>query len=72
MKKRRVDPKVLGKRLRELRGIRTRTGVAKALGISYSALSFYEDGERFPSEQTQKRIASYYGVSEDDLFYTVD
>ena len=72
MKKRRVDPKVLGKRLRELRGIRTRTGVAKALGISYSALSFYEDGERFPSEQTQHRIASYYGVSEDDLFYTID
>lgn len=72
MKKRRVDPKVLGKRLRELRGIRTRTGVAKALGISYSLLSFYESGDRFPSEENQKKLANYYGVSEDDLFYTVD
>lgn len=72
MKQRRTDPKALGKRLRELRGVRTRTGVAKELGISYSILSFYESGERFPSEKNQQKIAGYYGVSVSDLFYAVE
>ena len=72
MQKKRRDPKQMGKRLRELRGIRTRTGVVKQLGISYSLLSFYESGDRFPSEENQKKLANYYGVSVDDLFYTID
>ena len=72
MRKKRRDPKHMGKRLRELRGIRTRTGVVRQLGISYSLLSFYERGDRFPSEENQKKLANYYGVSVDDLFYTVD
>ena len=72
MTKRRVDPKVLGKRLRELRGDRNRTKVAKKVGISYSLLSFYESGERYPSEKNQQKLADYYGVSVDDLFYPAD
>ena len=71
MHKRKADPKAVGKRLRELRGIRTRTGVAKELGISYSLLSFYESGGRSPSPVNQKKLADYYGVSEDSIFYEV-
>ena len=69
MPKKKVDPKVAGERMRKLRGIRTRTGVARELGISYSLLSFYECGERSPSPANRKKIADYYGVTEDSIFY---
>ena len=57
-----------GKKLRELRGVRTRTGVARELGISYSGLSFYESGLRCPSDATKKKLADYYGVSVETIF----
>lgn len=57
-----------GKRLRELRGIRTRTGVAKAVGISYSALGFYETGKRTPTGPIKKRLADYYGLPVEVIF----
>lgn len=56
--------------LRKLRGIRKRTGVAQEMGISYSMLSKIEGGFRTPGEDLKKRIAEYYGVSEDDIFFT--
>lgn len=57
-----------GKVLRELRGIRTRTGVAKELGISYSGLSFYESGDRYPSGRVKQKLANYYGCRVEDIF----
>lgn len=57
-----------GKRLRQLRGIRTRAGVARELGISYSALAFYENGQRNPSPGVRKKLASYYGVPVEFIF----
>ena len=58
----------VGKRLRQLRGIRTRTGVAREIGISYSALAFYENGDRNPSEKAKKLLADYYGLPKELLF----
>ena len=57
-----------GKRLRQLRGIRTRTGVAREVGISYSALAFYENGERNPSGRVKEKLASYFGVPVEFIF----
>jgi len=57
-----------GKRLRQLRGIRTRSGVAKEIGISYCSLAFYESGDRNPSPRVRKMIADYYGVPESFIF----
>lgn len=68
MKNRKANPEVVGERLRKLRGIRTRTGAAKELGISYSLLAFYECGQRFPSPANQKKLADYYGVSVESIF----
>jgi len=62
------DPKDTAKILRELRGIRTRTGVAKEIGISYSMLCKIESGCRIPSEELKQRIAGYYGVSVGEIF----
>lgn len=64
-----LDPKEIGRRLRELRGIRTRPGVAKELGISYSALSKYEIGAKSPSDAMKVRLADYYGVSVQRIFF---
>ena len=63
------DLKEIGRRLRELRGIRTRTGTAKEIGISYSALSKYEDGLKLPSDRTKAMIANYYGVTVQSIFF---
>lgn len=60
----------VGKALRDLRGIRTRRGVARELDISYSALCNYENGIRIPPDAVKVRIARYYGVSVQDIFYT--
>lgn len=69
MEKKKVDMTEAGKRLRQLRGIRTRSGVARELGISYSALAFYETGDRNPSGPVKKKLADYYGVPVDFIFY---
>lgn len=59
----------VGKKLRELRGIRTRVGVARALGISASALQAYETGERMPRDPVKERIAAYYETTVGELFF---
>lgn len=64
-----VNPSDVGERLRELRGDYPRTKVAKEMGISYSALSKYEDGRKMPSDQTKVMLANYYGVSVSDIFF---
>ena len=64
-----VDPVEIGRRLRILRGIRTRTGVAKEIGVSYSALSKYENGWKVPNDSTKVRIADYYGTTVQRIFF---
>ena len=70
MKNKTVNMVEAGKRLRQLRGIRTRSGVARELGISYSALAFYENGDRQPAGSVKKKLADYYGVPVEFIFYT--
>ena len=64
-----IDPKTIGERLRKLRGIRVRKGVASEMGITYSALSKYEDGLKIPNDSTKVVIANYYGVSVQQIFF---
>lgn len=64
-----MNPVVIGNRLRTLRGVRTKTGVAKDLGISYSALCAYEYGDRIPADNVKVLIANYYGVTVQSIFF---
>ena len=68
-----IDKKVnmteAGKVLRRLRGIRTRTGVSRELGIPYSTLQSYEDGTRTPTGKVRQKLADYYGVKVQDIFF---
>ena len=64
-----VDPKKIGERLREIRGIRPRTKVADEMGISRSALAKYEAGLRVPRGNVKEIIAGYYGKTVEEIFY---
>ncbi len=55
--------------LMKLRGNRPRSKVAKELGITPQMLGAIERGVRTPSLMLAKKIAVYYGVSIDDLFF---
>ena len=57
-----------GKRLRQLRGIRTRAGVSRETGIPVSTLQSYEMGTRNPSGRAKKKLADYYGLPVEVLF----
>lgn len=59
----------IGKRLKALRGDSSRDDVAKAVGISSSALGMYECNKRVPRDDVKKRIADFYKVSIQQLFF---
>lgn len=64
-----MDAKEIGKRLTELRGSKTQEEVANAVGISTSALSMYECGERIPRDPIKVRLASYFEKSVQSIFF---
>ena len=59
-----------GQRLRELRGDKPQEVVAKAVGIATSALSMYETEQRVPRDAIKIKLAEYYGVTVQYLFFT--
>ena len=64
-----LNRKEIGSRLRELRGKRTQKEVANALGITFSAVSSYELGNRVPSDEMKVKLANYYDVNVQDIFF---
>ena len=65
-----MDRKAIARKLIALRGNKSREEVAKACGISVSALAMYEQGERIPRDDIKIRLASYYNRSVNFIFYT--
>lgn len=64
-----MDCKVMAENLRKLRGKLPRETVANAVGISKSALSMYENGQRIPRDIVKVKIARFYGVSVASIFF---
>lgn len=62
----------IAQRLILLRGKRTREEVAKAVGISLSAMAMYENGYRIPRDETKIKLANYYGVSVEQIFLIIN
>ena len=56
-------------RLTEARGERTRREVAEELKIPYSTMRAYEKGWRRPPDDVKIRLAEYYHLTVQDLFY---
>ena len=62
----------IGKRnevLYKLRGTRSRSEVASAIGITERALASYERGERAPRDEVKQRIATFYKRSVQHIFF---
>ena len=59
----------VGKKLRDLRGKQSRDEVAAIVGISSSALGMYEANQRVPRDDVKRKLADYYGVSIQSLFF---
>lgn len=59
----------VAERLIQARGGKRRDEVASAVGISLSAISMYENGERIPRDEIKIRLAEYYGCTVQELFF---
>ena len=60
---------VIGTRLRDARGDRSRNEIAERAGVSVSAIQMYEEGKRIPRDVVKIRLASILGKSVAELFY---
>ena len=66
-----MDKEAIGRKLRELRGVfRTQAEVSEATGIERSKLSRYENGLVVPTDADKLRLAAYYALSVEQLFFT--
>lgn len=61
--------KAVGERLQKLRGDKSREEVAKAIGVSVSAIAMYENGERIPRDSIKIKFAEYYDKSVQEIFF---
>ena len=61
--------KVIGERLKTLRGERTQSDVANAVGVTLMAISQYERGERIPSDEMKLSLAKYFNTTVEELFF---
>ena len=56
-------------KLVKLRGTRTQEEIANAIGISISAIGMYETGQRVPRDEIKVKLANFYNVSIESLFF---
>ena len=59
----------MNNKLVKLRGTRTQEEIANAIGISISAIGMYETGQRVPRDEIKVKLANYYNVSIESLFF---
>lgn len=64
-----MENKSIGTKLRELRGNKSRAEVAKAIGVSVSAIAMYETDARIPKDDIKVKIARYYKRSINSIFF---
>lgn len=65
------DKKLIGKRLRELRGDREAAEVCAEVGISRSALTMYEIGKRVPRDEIKVALARCYQTTVEAIFFSL-
>lgn len=59
----------IAERLVKARGEQPRDTVARAVGISVSAIAMYENGARIPRDEIKVRLADYYKTTVQELFF---
>lgn len=66
-----MDAKKIGKKLKKLRGKKSRKEIAEAIGVSVSAISMYELGERIPKDTVKSKYAKLFEKSVEDIFFSL-
>lgn len=61
---------VIAERLKKARGNIPRETVAEAVGVTVSAISMYENGQRIPRDEIKVKLADYYRTTVQALFFT--
>lgn len=63
--------KTVGTRLKELRSKKhlTQAEVARAIGISTSAIAMYERDERVPRDTVKVKLAEFFGKTVANIFF---
>lgn len=64
-----MDRSKAGEKLVELRGQKSQSEVANAVGITQSSLSMYERGERTPRDDVKIKLANYFGTEVTLIFF---
>lgn len=64
-----LSAKEIGSRLIHLRENLSREEVASAVGVSVSAISMYENGERIPRDAVKIKLAEFYHKSVQEIFF---
>lgn len=64
------DKKVIGERLRQLRGDIPRETISSDVGISCSALAMYELGQRVPRDEIKVALARRYNTTVEAIFFS--
>lgn len=59
----------IAERLIKARGKQRREDVAKAIGVSLSAITMYETGARVPRDEIKIKLANYYRSTVQELFF---
>lgn len=65
-----MNNNLIGSKLRLLRGDKTQKEVADSVNIATSTYAMYEAGCRIPRDEIKIRLAKYYGVTVDSIFFT--
>lgn len=69
--KKTIDAQTVGERLRALRGNRTQKEVGDAIGVTAMAISFYERGERVPTDDMKVALAQYFNSTVEAIFFYI-
>lgn len=64
-----MDRERVGGYLKELRGNRTQSEVAEAVGVTTMAISQYERGERMPNDEMKIKLARYFQKTVEEIFF---
>ena len=67
-----MDYDTIAKKLVKLRGERTQSEVAEAIGINQSRYAMYETGKRIPRDEVKVKIAQYFGKTVQEIFFDCD
>jgi putative transcriptional regulator len=65
-----IDSQTIGERLRSLRGAKTQKEIGDAIGVTATAISQYERGERVPADDIKVALARYFNSTVEAIFFT--